>query len=274
VQKAEKAAKAASPPGNSLLKRKRSDVDESDPKLKEFLEVMRPKSTSKTWDTRDSQEQDAGEPPRKVQAVELPEAESDSEYEMVPKKSKKQYTPVQTAPSLALALTDEVEPSVAEQAEPQNAQPELIDGLEATDDDEWLRSRTNRLLDLVDPTDVVAQSAPVEDTRPSIIPDEHATSAELDVPGDRESGDDKVIENDASQDKPDPTLEAIRTSSRLFVRNLPYTATEDDLRRHFQPYGTLEEVTKFRQCAFCFMMNIQIGTSYASKYMMRTGRKF
>jgi multiple RNA-binding domain-containing protein 1 len=40
----------------------------------------------------------------------------------------------------------------------------------------------------------------------------------------------------------DATMDAIRESGRLFVRNLPYTATEDDLRTHFEKYGTLEEV--------------------------------
>ena len=45
-----------------------------------------------------------------------------------------------------------------------------------------------------------------------------------------------------NEEKPDPTLEAIRSNGRLFVRNLPYTATEQDLRNHFAPFGALEEV--------------------------------
>jgi len=68
-------------------------------------------------------------------------------------------------------------------------------------------------------------------------------------------------------DKPDPIIEAIKTNGRLFVRNLPYTATEDDLREHFQPFGALEEVrleiSYFLFGLFSFMMNIQIGTAYA-----------
>ena len=43
-------------------------------------------------------------------------------------------------------------------------------------------------------------------------------------------------------EKIDPVIEAIQANGRLFVRNLPYTATEDDLRKHFEPYGALEEV--------------------------------
>jgi RNA recognition motif-containing protein len=39
-----------------------------------------------------------------------------------------------------------------------------------------------------------------------------------------------------------PTIDAIKENGRLFVRNLPYTASEDDLRELFAVYGTLEEV--------------------------------
>ena len=57
----------------------------------------------------------------------------------------------------------------------------------------------------------------------------------------------------------------IRESNRLFLRNLPYKATEEDLREHFAAYGELEEVsrTQFprRQCIF--HDEHQIGTTYA-----------
>ncbi|KAJ1911504.1 Multiple RNA-binding domain-containing protein 1 [Mycoemilia scoparia] len=36
--------------------------------------------------------------------------------------------------------------------------------------------------------------------------------------------------------------ERIEETGRLFVRNLPYTATEEDLRAYFEPYGPLSEV--------------------------------
>ena len=63
----------------------------------------------------------------------------------------------------------------------------------------------------------------------------------------------------------DDTEEQIKKSGRLFVRNLPYTATEDDLKAHFEKYGVLEEVcyTDFL-LHFAFVMNIQIGTAYAT----------
>ena len=181
-RRAEKAAKATSPPGNPLLKRKRSDVDESDPKLKEFLEVMRPKSKSKTWNTEETQAQDVEEPPRKVQAMELPEAESDSEYEMVPKKSKnKQLTPITYAPPVVVVPIAEAEPLETGEAEIQGELPQASGGLGATDDD-WLRSRTNRLLDLVDPTDIAVKTVPEESLQQPLILEQPPAPAEIDTP--------------------------------------------------------------------------------------------
>jgi multiple RNA-binding domain-containing protein 1 len=221
TQRAGKAAKATSPSGSPLLKRKRSDVDESDPKLKEFLEVMRPKSKSKTWDTEDTQAQDVQKPPRKVQAMELPEAESDNEYEMVPIKSKKKKpTPVTSAPPVAGVPFAVVEPFETGEAEIQGDPPQASGGLDATDDD-WLRSRTNRLLDLVDPADMAAKMVPEDGLQQPPQLERPLASAKVD------------------------TLAEQEDIGRLFARNLPYTATEDDLRKHFESYGTLEEVSTF-----------------------------
>ncbi|CZR55050.1 probable multiple RNA-binding domain-containing protein 1 [Phialocephala subalpina] len=210
---------------NAATKRKRSDVDESDPKLKEFLEVMQPASKSKTWS---AQTQASEEPPTKVQAIELPEGESDGEYEVVPKKSRKQSPPRPIAPVPAVQAPV---PMVVEEVAAEVVAPT------ATDDD-WLRSRTNRLLDLMDPEEITTQAAATVSTVPEVVarmtaeaPDKTSPAAEVDVD-----------EETTAEEKPDPTIEAIRATGRLFVRNLPYTATEDDLRKHFAAHGFLEEV--------------------------------
>lgn len=245
VRRTEKAAKATSPPDNSLLKRKRSDVDESDPKLKEFLEAMQPKSKSETWNTEDTQAQDVEEPPRKVQAMELPEAESDSEYEIVPKKSiQKQSTPVPTAAAVAVVPIAEAEPLETEEAETRHKPTQADGGLDATDDD-WLRSRTSRLLDLVDPMDAVAQKAPNNPSQSSPQLEEPVAPEDVDIPADQRIIAEEAIDEEVPLGSSDPTVEVIQTSGRLFVRNLPYSVTEDDLRKLFESYGTLEEVITF-----------------------------
>lgn len=216
---------------NPATKRKRGDIDESDPKLKEFLEVMQPASKAKVWS---EQEQDVSEPPKKVQAIELPEAESDGEYEAVPNKPKK-HTPPPIVPQEVLPIPV---PIVEEPQESATAEPAAPD---ATDDD-WLRSRTNRLLDLMNPEDIPSAQGrptiPIQDTEDQPMVDkleEPPAAVETEV--------EEPMEAD---DKPDPTIEAIKATGRLFVRNLPYAATEDDLREHFAAHGTLEEVRPSR----------------------------
>jgi multiple RNA-binding domain-containing protein 1 len=208
-------------------KRKRSDVDESDPKLKEFLEVMQPAFKLKTL-AKSMEDESTMEPPTKVQALEIPEGESDGEYETVPKKSRKK-----SPPKVAPAPIVVEEPVVTREA--------VVDpaALDATDDD-WLRSRTNRLLGLMDPEDIVGGS--IGNSTSQNIEPVAETNVSVAEPA---NSDDMLTEEtleEEEEEKPDPTIEAIKTSGRLFVRNLPYSASEDDLRKHFETFGSLEEV--------------------------------
>lgn len=210
-------------------KRKRDDVDESDPKLKEFLDIMQPASKVKTWKAQTEDD----EPPTKMQAIEIPEGESDGEYEAVPKKSRRNTPPQAAVP--------QEKPAPVIEAEPEQMDVDRIDNTapSATDED-WLRSRTNRLLDLMDPEEIGATgtgAVPIETAEPTIV------VAEAEAP-EPILQDEPVPEpeDEAEEEKPDPTIEKIKATGRLFVRNLPYSASEDDLRGHFAPFGSLEEV--------------------------------
>ena len=224
-------------------------MEEEDPKLKEFLEVMQPASKSKKW-ASGTTEDPSNEPPKKIQAIELPEAESDEEYEAVPKKPRHKSPPKSNIHPADIPAT-QLEAAVA------NEEIMTLTAPDVTDDD-WLRGRTNRLLDLMDPEDIsnatnVATSG--IDVEEAIVEPTRSEEAAVDKEGNKEE----------DFEKSDPVIEAIQSNGRLFVRNLPYTATEDDLRKHFEPYGALEEVGPsfpFR-LPRTFMMNIQIGTAYA-----------
>lgn len=188
---------------------------------------------------------DAAQPP-------IPGDESDDEYEDIPAKISK--LPVRPMSPLRLEVDhprgDDTE-TLADPAAPELQGPPdapLDAGEEppkvGATDDEWLRSRTNRLLDLVDPDDphfasqrvpavesqhqipAAPKSGPNEETRENHIP-------VLEAPDPRPA---------AVQDG-ETAADVIERTSRLFVRNLPYTATEDDLRAHFGTYGHLEEVS-------------------------------
>jgi multiple RNA-binding domain-containing protein 1 len=244
VQRNQREAEGTTTTGVSPLKRKRSIIDESDPKLQEFLEIMQPKSKTGNWQSETSKDRSLEEPPTKIQAIEVPEGESDDEYEMVPKTSK---VAVRLVPPIAsevlmgnIASPDDAGES-EQSPEDTTKATEPLNGLNATDDD-WLRSRTSRLLDLVDPKDIATPSNPeistpnsaVAPTVTSLAPNSDMEKVEIDT----------ALTNSMTNDDltPDPIAAAISVNGRLFVRNLPYSASEDDLRQHFEPYGTLEEV--------------------------------
>ena len=230
-------------------------MDESDPKLQEFLEVMQPGAKSKAW----AAQAEDSEPPTKIQAIEIPAEESDGEYEAIPKKARAKSPPKPVVlPEAAVAVVSADVPMQVDEIMAEASG-------KAVTDDEWLRSRTNRLLDLVDPNDIVieqgAQPMPMTDVaeQPLINQPERPNKDELPVP--------ETLEvEEIEEEQEDATIEAIRSSGRLFVRNLAYTATEQDLREHFEQYGSLEEVRMhfiIVSFVYAFMMNIQIGTAYA-----------
>ncbi|KFY31717.1 hypothetical protein V493_00871 [Pseudogymnoascus sp. VKM F-4281 (FW-2241)] len=241
------AAKVAAIADIPSLKRKRAEVDAADPKLQEFLEVMQPGSKSKAWTSKDGIE----EPPTKMQAIELPEEESDEEYEMVPKKARnasREPSPAKVAAPLAVDpvaevidasdLADEIPAIGAAETQPSV-------GLDATDDD-WLRSRTSRLLDLVKPEDMVVDEGFPTTASKGVQSTEtvEASTSTVDVAMEDVENliSDSIGAVTGVAGSTDATMDAIRASGRLFVRNLPYTATEEELRVHFEKYGTLEEI--------------------------------
>ncbi|KAJ8106774.1 hypothetical protein OPT61_g9319 [Boeremia exigua] len=229
------------PKEENALKRKREKA-EQDPKLKEFLEIYQPPSKMNIWTEGDAQiaagNATAVEEP--VQDVVVPADESDDEYQVIAKKPKvaetSQAAPVETAPVAApepavhtevapVEDTDAAMPDVPESTAP--AQP--------TTDDDWLRSRTNRLLDLVEDDDVPvapasAPTKPAAEKRDSPVAteqqhDEPAQPADLPVGDSTPSEEDKI-----------------RETGRLYLRNLHFEVSEEDIRGQFSKYGSLDEV--------------------------------
>ncbi|KAK2027203.1 RNA recognition domain-containing protein [Colletotrichum zoysiae] len=245
---------ALSPPGaeenDTKKKRKREDLDESDPKLREFLQVMGP-SKNAANEMPDVLDPVAAKEQKKL----LQDGESDDEYEAIPSRPEKRQMrelPKGEQGSMPTPEKDEVMPDAApvpESAEdvPQE-QPPVPPTNVATTDDDWLRARTNRLLDLVDDDEVLQPPAQqVEGETVGHTPAEQqkqpAKASELPTSGETEGGaaaenapalSGKVEENDA--------LAIIKRNARLFVRNLPFSANEEDLSTHFGQYGELQEV--------------------------------
>lgn len=251
------------PQQETNLKRKREDV-EKDPKLKEFLDVMQIPSKQKAWANDDTQlgVQSASivEP---VEEVVVPAGESDDEYQVLSKKPKI----VERQPSPVLDPVVDPRPIVpAANDAPQEADDpeELPDAPVAeagpVSDADWLRSRTNRVLDLVEDDEDAPLPAPPVKEHAGMIAEQPEERPEAEVaqpepaPAEQGQGEDMA-----------PTEEdKVRQTGRLFLRNLHYDVTEDDLRDQFAKFGTLEEVG---YQPFLFhphhVMNIKIGTTDA-----------
>jgi multiple RNA-binding domain-containing protein 1 len=230
------------PPKDSSLKRKR-DETEQDPKLKEFLDVMQPPSKMKGW-ANDDTPIDASAPfaAEPAEVVVASEAESDDEYQVLEKKSK---TAVPT-PAIASKSVPATTPKVAEQTEepkeqtvgavPDTEGPAPEQGL--VSDADWLRSRTDRVLDLVEDDEAPPRDVPIVDAEESSkVEDDAQDAVEQPCPNTHEP-DTEATSISAEEDK-------IRETGRLFLRNLHFDVTEDDLRTHFSKYGAIDEVRFF-----------------------------
>lgn len=99
-------------------------------------------------------------------------------------------------------------------------------------DADWLRSKTTRLLELADDVDdrLNIKETPVsQDTQVMEVEQVQQTATGEEEP--------QVSEKDAA-------IEKISNYGRLFLRNLAYTTTEEDLRPVFAAFGPLKDVSK------------------------------
>jgi multiple RNA-binding domain-containing protein 1 len=109
-------------------------------------------------------------------------------------------------------------------------------------DSDWLRGKTSRTLDLQDP-DAEALLPQAAQQLPSPVSPDRSP-----LPEPRAEGDGLLQDPNQSAN----LLEV--PNGRLFVRNLPFSAREDDLEQLFATFGKLEEVSNSLFCQFlsCF----------------------
>ncbi|KAL5594300.1 hypothetical protein BROUX41_001242 [Berkeleyomyces rouxiae] len=233
-----------------IKKRKRdegADPSASDVKLREFISVM--KSSKAGLEIPDLDVAVNNQAAKQL----LREDASDDEYEEIPSRPlKRQATELelQTASNVAKTLPGSVsdskalsEPMDADNEEAEAATSAPAESAGAVTDDDWLRSRTSRMLDLVDVEDI----KPVAPAEPEAVPSRPAVNPVVNVL------DVDDIDTRAEQDTIKTTnatpltdqqrdLAVIRQTCRIFVRNLSYKTVEDNLRTHFEQFGTVEEV--------------------------------
>ncbi|KAL7271909.1 Multiple RNA-binding domain-containing protein 1 [Rhizina undulata] len=241
------------------LKRKRGDAElpttavENDPKLKEYLEVMQPRSKTKTWANEDLSLLGRGPADAEAPVATVEAGESDDEYENIPTKQKKQKPSHPVASTINTSSADaDVE---MRENDDQTAQPNAEEtNLESSEqqpvpvsDSDWLRSKTSRLLDITDDIDAHLAKMTTNDASHApekIPPPPEKEDGEKEWNGIDDANEDGSAEEEQSAEKSeaDEAIETVSESGRLFLRNLSYTSTEDDLRNHFLNFGELQEV--------------------------------
>lgn len=116
----------------------------------------------------------------------------------------------------------------------EKSQPVEEEPPEGMSDMEWLRARMRQDVETAVPEKAFEQSD-----------DEEMDTGEALVPEQKE------------EERSDPTKETILQTARLFVRNLAFACTEDELRELFRPFGEISQVRHhiflscFRFFVFC-----------------------
>jgi multiple RNA-binding domain-containing protein 1 len=230
-----------------LGKRKRDSIQQvhGDAKLQEYLHVMQPPSKLKIWSNEDLKSpQEAAQPQDTVGE------QHDGDYETDPKKSKKA---VRLDKAVEALYSSEGKSTVLGARESpsdvtlEGPSPSLDQQRSATSDGDWLRSRTSNRFNLNGMEDVTPLKASLGTDH--LISQETITSRQLlgevasDVGVQAEGKPDSRISTQA------PGSE--NATGRLFVRNLTYAITEDELREYFASHGTdsIQEVRSIR----CFL---------------------
>ena len=200
----------------------------------------------------------------------MPEDESDDEYQVISKKPKIAEEPAAVAanpqPTAAEASATELQVEVADGGDAM----EDVQGAPAVEqgpvsDADWLRSRTNRVLELVE-DDEAPSNATVATVPQETAPQTHVTAASspgvVEAQPELQPQAEEQPDNAAAPDEEDK----IRETGRLYLRNLHYEVTEDEIKEQFSKHGALEEVSNDPSLLLSAhaMMNIKIGTTDAS----------
>ncbi|KAL8943360.1 MAG: hypothetical protein Q9216_001135 [Gyalolechia sp. 2 TL-2023] len=238
-----------------LLKRKRGNgpKSEDDPKLQEYLGVMQPASKSRTWaneepaGNKSSQQDNAVDVRARTGSVNhMNDKTHDQE---VTQKKKNSHRDSEQAPLKPIEADRASQPAelVVSVPDVDDASTMNVSEIPPATDNDWLRSRTSRLLGLIDddnsaaPPVVVDRIKPQKDRAPG-SGEERSRSGSIDANHHLEG----ALDSTSAKAGPplDKTKDTDRATNRLFIRNLPYMATEDDIRQHLRQVelGNPEEI--------------------------------
>lgn len=246
---------------DKALKRKRDEEKAQDPKLKEYLSLMQTSSKTRTWANDDGMVN----PTEAPVSVSNQPAQDPAVVEELPSHPKKARVQ-EASPG---EKDEEPKPVVVDQSGADEGGDKLmLDDPEGEDEEkgeaapvsdaDWLRSKTSRLLGLLDedeqaefddhkveePAKPRSRTPDEPESRNAAIENIAAETPQPTANNNDESEDDEeqddVVRLTAEQNK---NIDLIRESARLFVRNLAYDTTDGDLEPLFAKYGKLDEVS-------------------------------
>ncbi|CAG8893116.1 unnamed protein product [Penicillium egyptiacum] len=259
-------------PVDNNLKRKRDGEKKSqDPKLQEYLSLMGSSSKTRTWANDDEMIRPSADT---VPAINQP-LQEEEEIQDLPSHPKKPKT--ETVPTVA--MPEQPEPMVIDKGEEEEAQETPEEGNSAEvevetrpiSDEDWLRSKTSRLLGLLDEEEQEefdqhkAAAATIASTKAVSPPSSSGDKSPRRDEDSRTVAIEKIPPNTTDVDSTseatpeDPNIDLIRNSARLFLRNLAYDTAESDLQPIFERFGKIEEVS-----TFFFFLPFQLCPAFSS----------
>ncbi|GBB91356.1 hypothetical protein RclHR1_01860010 [Rhizophagus clarus] len=244
-------------------KSKISIVDENNERLHEFLEVMQPRSKSKTWANDDltilnsqhGEKSIIGNETKPANKIAKFEDSDDELYQDLTYKIKDKES-------------GDKKESLSKPVKKNKASEDLVS------DSDWLKSRMRKKFDLEEEEENEEEEGEEEDDDDGDGDDDNKENTSSDSESNDDDDDDSELcesfegkkdnkttrsnymnhdeENITSNEDMNnnsncqtvdvPPEESIGETGRLFVRNLPYICTEDDLRREFVKFGPLAEI--------------------------------
>jgi multiple RNA-binding domain-containing protein 1 len=197
-------------------------------KLEEYLDVMKAPSNSKASFFAQAEQKIVGLESSTAITHEIDENASQKRKKVDPE-SKQTTAVVETVRKNAHGASPELEEPVSVNQDPD----------QSTSDQDWLRSHTRRLLDLEDQTITEEAYEKPVDLEPS--EERHVSLPSADIQAQEIS--DVPVQPTAGIEE-----QSERQSGRLFIRNLAYNVSEDELKEFFHSFGAVKDVSNI--CRF------------------------
>ncbi|KAL4806899.1 hypothetical protein BDV18DRAFT_121063 [Aspergillus unguis] len=226
--------------GNNLKRKRDGETAPKDPKTQEYLSLIQQPSKTRTWANDDQIPTPVEANPQPQEQPDVSESQEELTYAQRKKaKLGQDATEASNASGNAgnapTADGDNVQDESEKTDEPEGQQEDQAQA--PVSDSDWLRSKTSRLLGLLDEDEQAEFDAPAPASNNA-----PASDSDVDM---TESPEKPAVEN--SEKAPtapevDTNIENIRISARLFIRNLSYETKDSDLEPVFSPFGRIEEI--------------------------------